>query len=61
MADLSDFLVLDLCSGTFLQAENACLIHWPSLSAAEREAFQEGTDTDRLLIADQKGKPFLPA
>jgi hypothetical protein len=61
MSDLSNFLVLDLCSGTFLQAENCCLIHWPSLSADQQEAFQEGGDTDRLLIADQSGLPFLPA
>lgn len=58
MKDLSRFLVLDLCSGTFLQAESCCLIDWASLSESEKEAFQEGSDTDRILLADQKGLPL---
>jgi hypothetical protein len=58
MKDLSRFLVLDLCSGTFLQAESCCLLDWSSLSDAEKEAFQEGSDTDRILIADRKGLPL---
>jgi hypothetical protein len=57
-ADLSRFLVLDLCSGTFLQAENSCLIDWQSLSEEERDAFENGSDTDRMLLADSHGQSF---
>jgi hypothetical protein len=60
-ADLSRFLVLDLCSGTFFQAENACLIDWQSLSDDQKEAFEHGSDTDRMLLADQHGQAFTPS
>lgn len=54
----SEFLILDLDSGTFFCADGACLIDWAALSADERETFCEGTDTERLLIADLKGLPI---
>jgi hypothetical protein len=57
-ADLSRFLVLDLCSGTFFQAENSCLIDWQSLSEEERDTFENGSDTDRMLLADSHGQSF---
>lgn len=56
--DLSRFLVLDLCSGAFFQAENACLIDWHSLSEEEKDAFENGSDTDRMLLADDHGQSF---
>jgi hypothetical protein len=56
--DLSRFLVLDLCSGTFFQAENSCLLDWSSLSEEEKATFENGSDTDRMLLADSHGQGF---
>lgn len=59
MASLSSFVVLDLSSGTYFPAVDACLIDWASLSPDQQQAFEDGTDTDRFLIASEKGQAFL--
>lgn len=59
-ASLSSFFVLDLESGTFFSADRACLINVDQLSDDQLEAFCEGTDTDRVIMADQLGRSFRP-
>ena len=56
--DLAYFVCLDIESGTFFPAENACLIDTRKLSREELELLDGGTDTDRALLADQHGMPW---
>lgn len=56
MADLTSFVCLDTETGTFFCAGNAVLIDTRLLSSEELETLNEGTDTERLLLADKKGE-----
>ena len=56
--DLSYYVCLDIDSGTFFSAENACLIDTRSLTAEELDLLNDGTDTDRALLGDKHGKAW---
>ena len=53
---LGYFACLDTWSGTFFAADRACLIDTRCLSPEELALLNEGTDTDRLQLADRHGK-----
>ena len=55
--DLAYYVCLDIDSGTFFSAENACLIDTRSLTTEELDLLDNGTDTDRALLGDKHGKP----
>lgn len=57
-SDLSSCIILDLRSGTYFAAADAILIDFNTLTTEQQEEFTEGSDTDRLLIADKVGLPF---
>lgn len=59
MSSLSNFVVLDLDSGTYFAADNAALIDWTALDDEQREIMIEGSDTDRCLLAGDVGIPFV--
>ena len=52
---LAGVVVLDIESGTFFGADGACLIDTRRLSPDELADLNEGTDTDRALLADRHG------
>lgn len=54
----SNCIILDLRSGTYFAAADAILIDLNTLTTEQQEEFEEGSDTDRLLIADEVGLPF---
>ena len=58
MSSLSNFVILDLDSGTYFAADNAALIDWTALDDEQKEIMNEGSDTDRCLLADTIGIPF---
>ena len=62
MVDLSRYVVMDTESGTFFSAEHACVIDTTDLNPEELDALNEGTDTERALLADIYGKciAFIP-
>lgn len=55
MDPTNTYVVLDMRSGTFFGADDACLIDTAKLSPEELEDLNEGTDTDRLQIANKHG------
>lgn len=59
--DLSYWIILDQRSGTFFGADQACLIDTRTLTPEELQLLNEGTDTDRLLLADDHGKKIAVA
>lgn len=59
MDPTNTYVVLDMRSGTFFGADDACLIDTAKLSPTELEDLNEGTDTDRLQIADDHGEDLF--
>lgn len=53
---VTDFIVLDGCSGTYFGLESACLINTRWLNDQELELLQEGSDSDRALLAESHGQ-----
>lgn len=56
--DLAYYVCLDIDSGTFFSAQDACLIDTRSLSPEELDLLDNGTDTDRALLGDKYGLPW---
>lgn len=52
---LDGFVVLDVSSGTFFGADQAYVFNTASLTPAELQRFNEGSDSDRIEIADRRG------
>jgi hypothetical protein len=60
-SNLGTFVCLDTWSGTFFAADRACVFDTRCLSPEELALLNEGTDTDRLLLADKHGKAIQVA
>lgn len=59
MKNIEDYVVLDLQSGTYFGASDAVLINWSKLNEEEMDTMINGSDTERVLLADQLGEPFF--
>ena len=51
--DLENYVVFDFESGTYFCAANAGLINWPALTEEQKKIMIEGSDTERILLADK--------
>jgi len=58
MDSISNYVVLDLQSGTYFSAVNTVLINWEKLTDEERDVMINGSDTERCLLADTVGFPY---
>jgi len=55
--DLAYYVCLDIDSGTFFSAQNACLIDTRSLSPEELDLLDNGTDEEIAAIGAAHGAP----
>lgn len=58
MSSLSQYVLLDLESGTYFCAADTVLIHWDSLNEEQLDIMINGSDTERCLLADEIGVEF---
>lgn len=58
---LGDYVIFDFESGTYFRASNACAIKWSDLNTSRQVDFEEGSDTDRITIADIFGVRLAPS
>lgn len=54
--DLSRYVVLDCTTGTFFNAVHAVLIDCDQLSTAELQSLEDGSDLDRVDLAESVGQ-----
>lgn len=59
--ELSDYVIFDFESGTYFRASSACAIKWSDLGAARQADFEEGSDTDRIRLANRYGVRVTPS
>ena len=50
---LENYVVFDFESGTYFCAANGGLINWSTLTEEQKEIMIEGSDTERILLADE--------
>jgi hypothetical protein len=55
MENIQDYIVFDIESGTYFAAANTVLINWNTLNEEQREIMIEGSDTERVLLAEEIG------
>lgn len=53
--DLTRYVVLDCCSGTFFNASHAVLIDTDKLSSEQLDLLDNGSDFDRADLAEEVG------
>ena len=56
--NLENYFVLDLESGTWFSAINAVVIDWSELTEEQQLIMEEGSDTEKCLLADKVGIPW---
>jgi hypothetical protein len=56
--DLSNYMLIDVSSGTMLTAQSCVLIHEDALSEAEWDALDGAPDSDIADIGRERGKPL---
>jgi hypothetical protein len=56
--NLENYFVLDLESSTWFSAVNAVVIDWSKLTEEQQFIMEEGSDTERCLLADEVGIPW---
>jgi hypothetical protein len=49
------FVILDIESGMYFSAQNACVIDTTKLSQEQLEILNAGTNTQKALLADELG------
>ena len=58
MENIQDYVVFDIESGTYFAAANTVLINWKTLNEEQREIMIEGSDTERVLLAEEIGLEY---
>ena len=59
MKNPDDYVVLDFESGTYFSAVNSVLINWSNLDQDQLDTMVNGSDTERIMLADQIGEPYF--
>jgi hypothetical protein len=59
MKNPDDYVVLDFESGTYFSAANSVLIKWSNLDEDQLDTMVNGSDTERIMLADQIGEPYF--
>ena len=59
MKNPDDYVVLDFESGTYFSAADSVLINWSNLDEDQLDTMINGSDTERILLADQIGEPYF--
>lgn len=59
MKNPDDYVVLDFESGTYFSAANSVLINWSNLDEDQLDTMINGSDTERILLADQIGESYF--
>ena len=59
MKNLNDYVVFDIESGTYFCAANSVLINWSKLDGNQLDIMINGSDTERVLLADDIGEPYF--
>lgn len=59
MKNPDDYVVLDFESGTYFSAANSVLINWSNLDQDQLDTMVNGSDTERIMLADQIGEPYF--
>jgi len=59
MKNPEDYVVLDFESGTYFAASNSVLINWSNLTEEQVDTMVNGSDTERILLADEIGEPYF--
>jgi hypothetical protein len=59
MKNPDDYVVLDFESGTYFSAANSVLINWSNLDQDQLDTMINGSDTERIMLADQIGESYF--
>jgi len=58
--DLTNYMLIDLSTGTMLTSKRCVLVHEDALTEAEWDALDGAPDSDIVAIGRERGIPLMP-